>query len=146
MNNQADILPEFNPSTDLPEHFLMLVYGLRRSGKTVWVKWMLNQMMERIQYHEVYVICGTLDVNSEQYAFVPKAAQFSDVENLDYRLRTIVDMQKERVKKYKDANGGKMDFKKLDEGSDSDESDNEKVLKHQSKSRKASKKEIVDPE
>ena len=146
MNNQADILPEFNPATDLPEHFLMLVYGLRRSGNTVWVKWMLNQMMERIQYHEVYVICGTLDVNSEQYAFVPKAAQFSDVENLDYRLRTIVDMQKERVKKYKDANGGKMDFKKLEDGSDSDESDNEKVLKHQSKSRKASKKEIVDPE
>ena len=107
MNNQADILPEFNPATDLPEHFLMLVYGLRRSGKTVWVKWMLNQMMEIIQYHEVYVIRGTLDVNSEQYAFVLKAAQFSDVENLDYRLRSIVDMQKERVKKFKVSNGGK---------------------------------------
>ena len=45
--------------------------------------------------------------------FVPKAAQFSDVENLDYRLRTIVDMQKEKVKRYKETRGRKMEFKKL---------------------------------
>jgi hypothetical protein len=152
MNDQANLLPEFDPSVDLPEHFLMLVYGLRRSGKTVWTKWVLERMKERIQYHEAYVICGTLDVNSEQYAFVPKAAQFSDVENLDYRLRTIVDMQKERVKRHKEARGGKMEFKKLCEkkgGSDSEESSDEEqenVLQHESKSRKAAKKEIVDPD
>lgn len=120
MNDPNTLLPTFNPITDLPEHFLMLVYGLRRSGKTVLMKYLMEQMQERLKYTEVYVICATLDVNPEQYDFVPKSSQFSDVENLDYRLRTIVDNQKQKMKEYRESQGGKVEFKKAFKGSDDD--------------------------
>lgn len=145
MNDPNAILPEFNPAVDLPSNFLMLMYGVRRSGKTVLMKYLLDQMGDRLKNTEVYVICATLDVNPDQYSFVPKAAQFSDVENLDYRLRTIVDGQKEKMRQHREANGGKIEFKKLYESDDSS-SEEEGPMKHTSLSRKAAKKEINDPD
>lgn len=146
MNDSVDLLPEFNPDTDLPEHFLVIMYGLRRSGKTVLMKYLLSQMEERLKHTEVYVICSTLDVNPDQYDFVPKSAQFSDVENLDYRLKLIVDKQKADMKNYREKKG-KIDFKKkYDNVSDDEcsEDDTPTPLKHMSKSRVAAKREIID--
>ena len=100
MNDSVDLLPGFNPVTDLPENFLVIMYGLRRSGKTVLMKYLLSQMEERLKHTEIYVICGTLDVNPDQYDFIPKSAQYSDVENLDYRLKLIVDKQKADMKTF----------------------------------------------
>ena len=55
MNDSVDLLPAFNPVTDLPEHFLVIMYGLRRSGKTVLMKYLLSQMEDRMKYSEIYV-------------------------------------------------------------------------------------------
>lgn len=148
MNDSVDLLPGFNPVTDLPENFLVIMYGLRRSGKTVLMKYLLSQMEERLKHTEIYVICGTLDVNPDQYDFIPKSAQFSDVENLDYRLKLIVDQQKANMKNFREKKG-KIDFrKKYEHASESEASEDEtpSPLKHISKSRVAAKREIVDAE
>lgn len=148
MNDSVDLLPGFNPVTDLPENFLVIMYGLRRSGKTVLMKYLLSQMEERLKHTEIYVICGTLDVNPDQYDFIPKSAQFSDVENLDYRLKLIVDQQKANMKNFREKKG-KIDFrKKYEHASESEASEDETPtpLKHTSKSRVAAKREIVDAE
>ena len=149
MNDPNAILPVFNPAVDLPSNVLMLMYGVRRSGKTVLMKYLLDQMGDRLKNTEVYVICATLSVNPDQYSFIPKAAQYSDVENLDYRLGQIIQNQKERMKHFREANGGKIDIKKKYE-SDDDLTDDEDVgigpMKHMSMSRKAAMKEIEDPD
>jgi len=148
MNDSVDLLPAFNPVTDLPEHFLVIMYGLRRSGKTVLMKYLLSQMEDRMKYSEIYVICGTLDVNPDQYDFIPKSAQFSDVENLDYRLKLIVDKQKQDMKNFREKKG-KLEFKKKYENASDDEASEDECptpLKHISKSRVAAKREIVDEE
>lgn len=148
MNDSVDLLPAFNPVTDLPEHFLVIMYGLRRSGKTVLMKYLLSQMEDRMKYSEIYVICGTLDVNPDQYDFIPKSAQFSDVENLDYRLKLIVDKQKQDMKNFREKKG-KLEFKKKYENASDDEASEDECptpLKHTSKSRVAAKREIVDEE
>lgn len=148
MNDPVDLLPAFNPVTDLPEHFLVIMYGLRRSGKTVLMKYLLSQMEDRMKYSEIYVICGTLDVNPDQYDFIPKSAQFSDVENLDYRLKLIVDKQKQDMKNFREKKG-KLEFKKKYENASDDEASEDECptpLKHASKSRVAAKREIVDEE
>lgn len=154
MDNIVNSIPEFDPIRDLPDHFLMIMYGMRRSGKTVMLKHMLEQLQDRLQYHEVYLFCGTIDVNPDQYSFIPSSAQFSDVENLDYHLRKIVDGQKENKKKHRDRfNGKEPEKKKLFEkenesGSDSD-SDPEPLLQQPKEvgtmSRHAAMKEIYDP-
>lgn len=150
MNDPHVILPTFNPVVDLPEHFLMLMYGVRRSGKTVLMKYLLKEMEERLKYTEVYVICASLEVNPDQYDFIPKSAQFSDVENLDFRLRTIMDDQKEKMRQQRDAEKDSKNKpkKKQKFDSDTESSDGEGVtrMKHESLSRKAAKKEINDPE
>ena len=148
MNDPVDLLPAFNPVTDLPEHFLVIMYGLRRSGKTVLIQYRLSQMEDRMKYSEIYVICGTLDVNPDQYDFIPKSAQFSDVENLDYRLKLIVDKQKQDMKNFREKKG-KLEFKKKYENASDDEASEDECptpLKHTSKSRVAAKREIVDEE
>jgi predicted AAA+ superfamily ATPase len=60
MDNIVNSIPEFDPIRDLPDHFLMIMYGMRRSGKTVMLKHMLEQLQDRLQYHEVYLFCGTI--------------------------------------------------------------------------------------
>jgi hypothetical protein len=112
------------------------------------MKYLLGQMEERLKNTEVYVICQTLSVNPGQYDFIPKSAQFSDVENLDYRLGQIIETQKERMKAYREAHGGKMDIPKLydgDKGCDSDD-DAPGCMKQTSMSRQAAMKEIDDPD
>ena len=105
-------------------------------------------MEDRMKYSEIYVICGTLDVNPDQYDFIPKSAQFSDVENLDYRLKLIVDKQKQDMKNFREKKG-KLEFKKKYENASDDEASEDECptpLKHTSKSRVAAKREIVDEE
>jgi hypothetical protein len=109
---------------------------------------MMDQMKERLKHTEVYVICATLETNSEQYDWVPPAARFSDVENVEYRLKNIIEAQKKKVKEYKDSRGGKMEFKKQYDSDNDDSDDEDKALHmhHQSKSRTAAMKEINDPD
>jgi len=147
--SEVTSIPEFDPMMDVPDHFLMLIYGIRRSGKTVMLKHMLESMKERLQFHEVYVICSTLDVNPDQYDFLPKTAQFSDVANIDYHLRKIYDNQKRNMQKRKEAGGKeKGDMEKLYEDQTEDSGG---VLHRQTKdlvtlSRAAAMNEIYKPE
>jgi hypothetical protein len=147
--SEVTSIPEFDPMKDVPDHFLMIIYGIRRSGKTFMLKHMLESMYERLQFHETYVICSTLDVNPDQYSFLPKTAQFSDVANIDYHLRKIYDNQKRNMQKRKEAGGkDKHDMEKL---YDDQTEDGGGVLHRQTKdlvtlSRAAAMNEIYKPE
>lgn len=152
MDNIVNSIPEFDPVLDLPDHFLLIMYGIRRSGKTIMLKHMLECLEDRLKYHEVYLFCGTIDVNPHQYDFIPKSAQFSDIENLDYHLRKIVDGQKEALR-LRDEKGGKEkhDMKKMFDKSKIPDTQNPKVLLQQPResgtmSREAAMNEIYDPE
>ena len=154
MDNIVNALPEFDPVRDLPDHFLMILYGMRRSGKTVLLKHMLESMHQRLLYHEVYLFCSTIDVNPDQYSFIPKSAQFADVNNLDYHLRKIIDNQKEKKRvlreKNKDCGQDKKEKKKMFENEESDEEESKVLIKQTREtgtlSRQAAMREIYDPE
>ena len=151
MTEYVNAIPEFNPVTDLPDHFFCIYYGIRRCGKTVMLRHMLYEMQERLAFHEVYLFSATIDVNStNQYDFIPKCAQFGDIKNIDYHLRTIVDKQKnnKRIREENKSPGDtspKKLFGKKKKGPDTGKvlTDNDNVM---TLSRQAAMEEILDPE
>jgi predicted AAA+ superfamily ATPase len=52
-------LDKFEPLTDLPPDFFLIVYGMRRSGKTTMLMHMLEEMKTRFEKHKAFVFCGT---------------------------------------------------------------------------------------
>mgnify|MGYP003323368619 CR=1 FL=1 len=60
-------LDEFDPDIILPEHFFIIFYGVRRSGKTVMLRYMLSQLENRLQDHKVYLFSSTAEISPEQY-------------------------------------------------------------------------------
>lgn len=125
MADIAGLIPELNPYTDLPDHFMMILYGIRRSGKTVMLRHMFYEMRERLRHHEVYLFSATADLNPSQYDFIPKIAQFTDIKNIDYHLRKILDGQKPKVEKW-EAQKKKSDREKLFDDKDMGKDDHEK--------------------
>lgn len=101
MSTDSSATPvDWNPLESLPEHFLIIMYGLRRSGKTVMMKQLLYDIYERIQAHAVYLFSQTASVNKEQYEWLPGGEfSISDISgaNLEMKLRDIIQEQKERI-------------------------------------------------
>lgn len=148
MSEYVGAIPEFCPLTDIPDHFLIILYGIRRSGKTVMLHHMLYEMQERLKYHEVYLFSATIEVNPKQYDFIPKEAQFSDVKNIDYHLRKIVDKQKQRKAEFQEMNKEPKKMFNLDKEKKR-EKKADKITKYDNTmtlSRKAAMDEILDPE
>lgn len=96
---RADV-QDWNPIESLPDHFLIIMYGLRRSGKSVLMRQLLYDIWPRIQAHQVFLFSQTCGVNSEQYEYLPGGEwKVDDISsgNLEVKLKEIIDSQKEKL-------------------------------------------------
>ena len=98
-------LDEFDPDLLLPEHFFCIFYGLRRSGKTVMLRFLLSEMENRLCEHKVYLFSSTAEVSPEQYDFVPSKAKFPNISELEFDLGEIVGKQKAAIKEFHEEKG-----------------------------------------
>ena len=90
------------PYDDLPEYFLCIYYGLRRSGKTTMLRTMLFEMQDRLEDHFVYLFSTTAEVTPEDYLYIPKKAKFNQLGELEHDLGKIVSEQKAKMKAFHD--------------------------------------------
>lgn len=98
-------MDEFDPSEMLPENFFVIYYGIRRSGKTVMMRNMLYEMMERLEGHKAYLFSSTAEISPEQYDFLPSKAKFPNINELEFDLGEIVGKQKAAIKEFNDGEG-----------------------------------------
>jgi hypothetical protein len=91
------VLEEFDPFTGLPANFLMIVYGVRRSGKNTMLLDMLFQMRERLQNTKVILFSGTAKVNKEQYNLFPEKDMYTEITQLDTDLGIVISEQEEAI-------------------------------------------------
>ena len=98
-------LDEFDPDLLLPEHFFIIFYGIRRSGKTVMLRYLLSELENRLQEHKIYLFSSTAEISPEQYDFVPPKAKFPNVSELEFDLGEIVGKQKAAIKNYHEGKG-----------------------------------------
>ena len=85
----------FNPTKDLPENFFMILYGMRRCGKSTTLNYMLYSMRKRLKSYRVYLFSSTAKVDPGQYKYFPKDHRFHDLELLDEELGRITEEQEE---------------------------------------------------
>lgn len=97
-----DRLYDFDPSHDLPENFFIIMYGLRRSGKTTMLRYMLWEMQEQLKDYEIYLFSGTAEVSPEDYEYIPKKAKFPNVKEMEMDLQRLISKQKKRKKEKED--------------------------------------------
>lgn len=90
-------LNEFNPGEDLPPDFFLVMYGMRRSGKTTAVMHMLESMKDRFEHHKAYVVCGTGCDNPKQWKNFPMTSVFHDVSKVDGKIRELIDEQRRGI-------------------------------------------------
>jgi hypothetical protein len=91
----------FNPLTDLPAHFCIIMYGPPNSGKSVMLKNMLYDMHARLKFHKTYLFSGTAKDNPEQYSYLPTEDTFTDISNIEVHLSGIISEQEERIQEEK---------------------------------------------
>lgn len=91
-------LDEFEPDNILPDDFFIIFYGIRRSGKTVMLRYMLSELADRLENHKVYLFSSTAEISPEQYDFVPEKAKFPNISELEFDLGEIVNKQKGAIK------------------------------------------------
>jgi hypothetical protein len=94
----VDRLYDLDPSNDLPENFFIIMYGLRRSGKTTMLRYMLFEMQNRLEEYEIYLFSGTAEVSPEDYEYIPKKAKFPNVKEMEMDLQRLISKQKKRKK------------------------------------------------
>jgi hypothetical protein len=93
-------LDEFDPDLLLPEHFFIIFYGIRRSGKTVMLRYLLSELQDRLENHKVYLFSSTAEISPEQYDFVPEKAKFPNIQEIEFDLGEIVGKQKAAIKEF----------------------------------------------
>ena len=149
---------DWNPIESLPDHFLIIMYGLRRSGKSVLMRQLLYDIWPRIQAHQVFLFSQTACVNSDQYDYLPGGEwKISDISsgNLEVKLKEIIDSQKEKLvgsddqtgdgskKRKNNSNGGTS----TTPGKESKRSDNsQKKKRKRGRPRKSESKESKEPD
>jgi hypothetical protein len=100
------VINEFEPFHDIPEDFFIIIYGLRRSGKTTMLMHMLESMQQRIGSMKTFLIRGSADVDADQYEAFPPGAIFSDVSIMDEVLGKIITDQKNAIEEAREGEGG----------------------------------------
>jgi hypothetical protein len=94
----SSTLSLFNPSEDLPPDFMLIMYGMRRAGKTTMLLHMLEQMKDRFTHHQVHVFSGTADENPAQWRNFPPGYVTADIANIDVHLGDILRQQQEQIR------------------------------------------------
>jgi len=92
-NLGMDQFRELNPDEDIPDNFFIIMYGMRRCGKSTAMKRLLYDMRKRIKNYRAFLFSSTARIDPEQYDFIPKKFQYSDIEQLDDQLTYILDAQ-----------------------------------------------------
>lgn len=98
-------LSEFDPELLLPENFFIIFYGIRRSGKTVMLRFLLSELQDRLENHKVYLFSSTAEISPEQYDFVPEKAKFPNIAEIEFDLGEIVGKQKAAIKEFHEGKG-----------------------------------------
>jgi len=91
-------LDEFNPLEDLPPDFMMIMYGMRRTGKTTALLTMLEMMKKRFEKHKVYVFSGTGKDNPGQWKNFPLNTVHHDISNIDRSIGEILENQRADIR------------------------------------------------
>ena len=100
-------LDHLNPLEDFPEdHFLCVIYGVRRSGKTTMLRQLIYDLYPKMQDWEVYVLCSTAKFNTTSYDWVPKKSIFSDTSDIQELIGKLLTGQREKLEKM--AKSGKL--------------------------------------
>lgn len=93
-------LTHLNPLEHLPDdHFLAIIYGVRRSGKTTLLRQLVYDLYPRVRDYHVYVLCSTARFNTTSYDWVPKKAIYSDVTDIEKVVGGLLTSQKEKLEK-----------------------------------------------
>jgi len=90
-------LDKFEPLTDLPPDFFLIVYGMRRSGKTTMLMHMLEEMKARFEKHKAFVFCGTGCDNPKQWRNFPISSVKTDISKIDGEIAKIIEKQREDI-------------------------------------------------
>lgn len=91
-------LTQFKPNEDLPADFMLIMYGMRRSGKTTALLHMLEEMKDRFKHHKVHVFSGTANENPAQWRNFPPSAVSADIGNIDVAIGHILNEQQELIR------------------------------------------------
>lgn len=94
----SSVLSLFKPSRDLPPDFMLLMYGMRRAGKTTMLLHMLEDMKDRFRYAQVHVFSGTADENPGQWKNFPPGFVSADIANIDVHIGDILRQQQEQIR------------------------------------------------
>lgn len=94
----AATLSLFRPAEDLPPDFMLLMYGMRRAGKTTMLLHMLEEMKERFKFTQVHVFSGTADENPAQWKNFPPGFISADIANIDVHIGDILRQQQEQIR------------------------------------------------
>ena len=94
----TSILSLFKPSRDLPPDFMLIMYGMRRAGKTTMLLHMLEDMKDRFKYAQVHVFSGTADENPAQWKNFPPGHVTADIANIDVHIGDILRQQQEQIR------------------------------------------------
>lgn len=94
----SSTLSLFQPERDLPPEFMVIMYGMRRTGKTTMLLHMLEAMKERFKYTQVHVFSGTADENPAQWRNFPPGFVTADIANIDVHLGDILREQQEMIR------------------------------------------------
>ena len=93
-------LVHLNPLEHLPDdHFLTVIYGVRRSGKTTMLRQFIYDLYPKVQTWKVYVFCSTAQFNTTSYDWIPKKAIYSDTTDIEKKLEDILAAQRELLEK-----------------------------------------------
>lgn len=92
---------KFRPAEDLPEDFVVIFYGARRSGKSTMMVRMLEEMKDRFENVEVHLWSASAESDPAEYRFFPEKYIHSDIGNINKEIGELMEQQEKAV--YKEA-------------------------------------------
>lgn len=98
----VDRLYDLDPNDDLPDNFFIIMYGLRRCGKTTMLRYLLYELEHKLDSYEAYLFSGTAEVSPHDYDYIPKKAKFPNVKEMEMDLQRLISKQKKRMKENDD--------------------------------------------
>jgi len=132
-------LDEFDPLEDLPPDFMMIMYGMRRTGKTTAILNLLEKMQSRFEKHKVFVFSGTAKDNPGQWKNFPLNAVHSDISNIDRGIGEILESQRAEIKEEIIRQILSEDFK--EEKKEKEDTPNPATIENKTKTKKRKKSE-----